>query len=188
MIMLNNYDDKSTSLTQTQSATIQESLRTSSSDEFNSYQDPFQTEEQLARDKTITEILNAYYNSYKKKQKVKSNCQCIIVIICFVFALASIICLMTLCLSFAKYPARFNDLNSVVALVGSLISFSGLVFGLITVITKFAFPENDEVYITEIVKAIQENDYKTVVESHHVTVAGSQNSLSTVNLTETASL
>lgn len=95
---------------------------------------------------------------------------------------------MTLCLSFAKYPARFNDLNSVVALVGSLISFSGLVFGLITVITKFAFPENDEVYITEIVKAIQENDYKTVVESHHVTVAGSQNSLSTVNLTEPESL
>lgn len=69
MIMLNNYDDKSTSLTQTQSATIQESLRTSSSDEFNSYQDPFQTEEQLARDKTITEILNAYYNSYKKSRK-----------------------------------------------------------------------------------------------------------------------
>ena len=35
-----------------------------------------------------------------------------------------------------------------------------------TIITRFAFPENDEQYITDIVKAIQDNDYKTVVESH----------------------
>lgn len=61
---------------------------------------------------------------------------------------------------------ELSDLNAIVGFVTAFVSFAGLVFGLMTIITRFAFPENDEQYITDIVKAIQDNDYKTVVESH----------------------
>lgn len=38
------------------------------------------------------------------------------------------------------------------------VTFAGLLLGSFNMIVKYAFPEDDEKYITEIVKAIQSND------------------------------
>lgn len=97
---------------------------------------------------------------------MKSFCQKSIWGVCAVFIVGSIVSLVFLTYRISFFSNEFSDLNSVIGFVTAFVGFAGLVFGMATIITKFAFPENDEQYITDIVKAIQENDYKTVVESH----------------------
>ena len=45
------------------------------------------------------------------------------------------------------------------------VSFISLIIGLLTIITKYFFPENDEQYITAIVEAIQKNDLENKREN-----------------------
>lgn len=141
-------------------------IRVSADDSFSSYQDPYQTEEQLKRDSTITKLLTEYYEAYVRKGKMRMYLQQGIWGLCAVFVMGSIIALLYLTQKVVFHSDELSDLNAIVGFVTAFVSFAGLVFGLMTIITRFAFPENDEQYITDIVKAIQDNDYKTVVESH----------------------
>lgn len=141
-------------------------IRVSADDSFSSYQDPYQTEEQLKRDSTITKLLTEYYEAYVRKGKMRMYLQQGIWGLCAVFVMGSIIALLFLTQKVVFHSDELSDLNVIVGFVTAFVSFAGLVFGLMTIITRFAFPENDEQYITDIVKAIQDNDYKTVVESH----------------------
>ena len=141
-------------------------IRVSADDSFSSYQDPYQTEEQLKRDSTITKLLTEYYEAYVRKGKMRMYLQQGIWGLCAVFVMGSIIALLFLTQKVVFHSDELSDLNAIVGFVTAFVSFAGLVFGLMTIITRFAFPENDEQYITDIVKAIQDNDYKTVVESH----------------------
>ena len=141
-------------------------IRVSADDSFSSYQDPYQTEEQLKRDSTITKHLTEYYEAYVRKGKMRMYLQQGIWGLCAVFVMGSIIALLFLTQKVVFHSDELSDLNAIVGFVTAFVSFAGLVFGLMTIITRFAFPENDEQYITDIVKAIQDNDYKTVVESH----------------------
>ena len=45
------------------------------------------------------------------------------------------------------------------------MSFISLVIGLLTIITKYFFPESDEQYITKIVETIQQNDLENKKEN-----------------------
>lgn len=45
------------------------------------------------------------------------------------------------------------------------MSFISLVIGLLTIITKYFFSENDEQYITKIVETIQQNDLENKKEN-----------------------
>lgn len=60
-----------------------------------------------------------------------------------------------------------NELKvqSLVAFVTACISFISLIIGLLTIITKYFFPENDEQYITTIVESIQKNDLENKREN-----------------------
>ncbi|WP_297998267.1 hypothetical protein [uncultured Oscillibacter sp.] len=49
-------------------------------------------------------------------------------------------------------------MTEMVSFVTACVSFLGLVVSVLLIITKYFFPENDEQYITQIVKSIQEND------------------------------
>ena len=55
-------------------------------------------------------------------------------------------------------PIETNAVSGIVALITAYGSVLGVFMGVIQIITKYVFPENEEQYITEIVKAIQEND------------------------------
>lgn len=57
------------------------------------------------------------------------------------------------------------DIQDVVAFIAACISFISLIIGLLTIITKYFFPENDEQYITTIVESIQKNDLENKREN-----------------------
>ena len=50
------------------------------------------------------------------------------------------------------------SIEAVVSLITVCVSYLVLVFGVLTIITKYVFPEKEEEYITAIVKLIQRND------------------------------
>lgn len=57
------------------------------------------------------------------------------------------------------------DVEKVVAFITACISFISLIIGLLTIITKYFFPENDEQYITTIVESVQKNDLENKKEN-----------------------
>lgn len=62
---------------------------------------------------------------------------------------------------------RKSDLNvtDLAAFITACISFISLIIGLLTIITKYFFPENGEQYITQIVELIQKNDLENKREN-----------------------
>lgn len=127
-------------------------------DNFKPYVDHFQTKQQQERDKVITKILTEYASSYAKKGRVKEQCQKFMIFICGVFVVISVFGILGLTCRVVIAPESISDLSALAAFVTAFVGFASLVFGLITVITKYAFPEDDERYIADIVKAIQDND------------------------------
>lgn len=59
-----------------------------------------------------------------------------------------------------NYPnmADTDAINNMVALITVCISYLTLVISILKIITKYVFPQNEEEYITRIVKSIQDND------------------------------
>ncbi len=121
------------------------------------YQDPFATAQQKKRDAQITELLTKYVDSYKKKVRHSSICRYMILVPCLV-----IICLFSsvlLCFSVRIMKANSQvEISDMISFATTCISFITLIIGLLTIITKYFFPENDEQYIATIVKTIQKND------------------------------
>ena len=119
------------------------------------YQDPFLTAEQDKRDEQLTRLLTAYVVSYEKKVKGSKCYPRIIIAITFFLGYSAI------------QVANWQDelqISNLVAFVTACISFVSLIIGLLTIITKYFFPENDEQYITKIVEIIQNNDFKNKQE------------------------
>ncbi|MDE6260903.1 MAG: hypothetical protein K2M42_08620 [Oscillospiraceae bacterium] len=128
------------------------------------YQDPFVTLEQKKRDKQITELLSEYVKAYKKKVFHSSICRYIILVPCML-----IICLFAGILIYFSMQMVGStsqiEVPDIVSFVTACISFISLIIGLLTIITKYFFPENDEQYITAIVEAIQKNDLENKREN-----------------------
>lgn len=121
------------------------------------FRDPYTTAEQEARDKEITRLLKAYVKAYESKVRHSVWCRylilglCIAVIVFFSIGLGWFSWRMVS----AETGIEATDLASFIT---ACLSFLGLLIGVLMVITKYFFPENDEQYITQIVKSIQEND------------------------------
>ena len=49
-------------------------------------------------------------------------------------------------------------IGNVAKLISVCVTFLTLIVGIMTIITKYVFPENEEEYITRIVEIIQNND------------------------------
>lgn len=128
------------------------------------YKDPFVTLQQKKRDQKITELLTEYVNFYKKKVKHSTICRYLILAPCVLIILGFAVLLgyFALRIVHAAAPLEMGDL---VAFVTACISFISLIIGLLTIITKYFFPENDEQYITAIVEAIQKNDLENKREN-----------------------
>lgn len=127
------------------------------------YQDKYVTIEQSSRDKIVTEILIQYKNLYKKKVRQSSFCRYLIIIPCIII-IAKFFGILE---NFATCIIQQNDISvsAMVSFVSLCLSFISLIIGLLTIITKYFFPENDEKYITEIVNSIQANDLKNRIEN-----------------------
>ena len=91
-------------------------------------------------------------------------CRYIILIPCVVIILAFSGLLIFLSLKVLNVDSEL-DMQDVVAFITACISFISLIIGLLTIITKYFFPENDEQYITTIVESIQKNDLENKREN-----------------------
>lgn len=121
------------------------------------YTDPYATAEQKKRDSQVTELLTAYVTSYKKKVRHSTICRYVILIPCIaiVVVFAGILVYFSFRIMNTKSTVRISDLATFIT---ACISFISLIIGLLTIVTKYFFPENDEQYITQIVDSIQKND------------------------------
>ena len=129
-----------------------------------SYNDMFATDEQKKRDKTITGLLSDYALSYKKKVKHSTICRYVILVPCIliIVAFAIVFCCFAWRIFNIKTEIAINDLA---AFITACISFVSLIIGLLTIVTKYFFPENDEQYVTTIVESIQKNDLENKREN-----------------------
>lgn len=125
------------------------------------YKANYGTDEQVARDRHVTTLLAKYVSNYSHKIEINSEykeriftmCECIIVM----YAIIVPVIIIFACSSRKGVSITGAD---VVALISVCVSFLGLIIGLMQIITKYVFPEKEEEYITQIVRAIQENDLK----------------------------
>ncbi len=132
-------------------------LNIANNDDDLSYQDPYLTKEQKKRDRQITILLTEYVKSYQNKVKHSIWCRYLILIPCIVIIIvfAGLLGYLSWKLVNTSNELPLTDLT---AFITACISFITLIIGLLTIITKYFFPENDEQYITTIVESIQKND------------------------------
>lgn len=121
------------------------------------YQDPFATAQQKRRDAQITELLTECVKFYKRKVAHSSICRYMILVPCIL-----IICFFSGVLLYFSVRIMKADsqveMSDMISFATTCISFITLIIGLLTIITKYFFPENDEQHIATIVKTIQKND------------------------------
>lgn len=137
---------------------------TASNEKELSYQDPFVTSQQKKRDEKVTELLSEYVSFYEKKVKHSTVCRYLILVPCIIIILgfAGLLCYIAIRTLRTELAIQVTDL---VAFVTACVSFISLIIGLLTIITKYFFPENDEQYITTIVESIQKNDLENKREN-----------------------
>ncbi len=123
----------------------------------NAYKDNFTTEQQRSRDKKVTELLNQYVDGYVYKNKsnkwykgILFGCCCVILV---TFSVVFIVLICNI-----NFGTKDNSINELVELISICITFLTLIVGILKIITKYVFPENEEEYITRIVEIIQNND------------------------------
>lgn len=122
------------------------------------FNDDFITAEQKKRDEQITLLLQHYVDNYNEKRKSNSVYKKIILGICGLIIVTFSIAFMILL--FKVNQMSDLQVNNVVALITVSITYLSLIIGLLTIITKYVFPRNEEEYITRIVESIQRNDLK----------------------------
>ncbi len=123
------------------------------------FTDRYQTKEQIFRDEQISNLLKEYVDRFKRKSKETLNDRNLLkwVSIIGISLLTLTIIVLTI------YVVVKNDVSStesLAAIITALVTLCGSLFGIINYVAKRAFPTDDEKYITEIVKLIQENDLK----------------------------
>lgn len=133
-------------------------------DTVSAFNDKYTTKEQKHRDTEVTKLLAAYVKTYEKKTERNTlkqdilfyTCLAIIDVFAFVFITAIVVAFLRIT------SVSYTGLATIIT---ASVSFIALVIGLLTIITKYFFPENDEQYITKIVETIQQNDLENKKEN-----------------------
>lgn len=132
--------------------------------------DNFYPEEQKNRSHYISSILGHYERAYRNKATFQNRYRKILFWGC-----AAIILLFAAAILLILKKAADNivnlDLTGVVALITAMASLAGSILSLVHTITKYCFPENDEEYIVNIVRSIQENDLEKIKEANRAAEA-----------------
>ena len=135
------------------------------------YKDPFVTKEQKRRDEDITTLLDQYVSFYECKVKHSKICRYIILIPCVAIIAAFSVLLIVLSLKVLNIDSDLK-IQDLVAFITACISFISLIIGLLTIITKYFFPENDEQYILQrLLNLFSEMIWKTNVRTLDISMA-----------------
>lgn len=125
------------------------------------YQEKFATKEQKSRDEVITSILHNYHKNYNNKIKYNKKHKEGIIELCFtLIEITFLIFIASIVLMLFCENLR-NSIQGIASLLTVCVSLLGLIIGVFKIVTRYIFPEKEEEYITQIVSAIQENDYNT---------------------------
>ncbi len=125
--------------------------------DIRTYVDPYITQEQDKRDKSVTKLLNAYVESYESKRSIKKFFQVSLFILCIAMLLALSI-FFGIFISIILKGKEPELLRYIVELTSICITFVTLMISVLKIIAKYIFDEKDEEYITRIVEIIQNND------------------------------
>lgn len=119
------------------------------------YYDKYATKEQLERDQQITLLLQRYVEGYEYKVKSAKWYKRIITSLC-----CSIVLGFSIVLGIKLIGTDFSTTQAagLAEMIAVCITFLTSVIGILTIITKYVFPEKEEEYITRIVEIIQRND------------------------------
>lgn len=130
----------------------------------DAYIDGYMTKQQRLRDKEVTELLSLYVSGYKYKNKSNKWYKGILLGLCSLILLvfSGVFIFLVLKVDFANAE---SSVSSVIELISVCITFLTLIVGILTIITKYVFPENEEQYITKIVEIIQNNDLENKKEN-----------------------
>ena len=127
------------------------------------FKDKYTTEEQKQRDTEVTRLLAAYVKTYEKKTERNARKQDILFYSCLIIVIFTIIFVAAIIVAFLRITSV--SYTGLATIITASVSFIALVIGLLTIITKYFFPENDEQYITTIVETIQQNDLENKREN-----------------------
>ena len=134
------------------------------SDTISAFNDKLVTEEQKQRDTEVTRLLAAYVKTYENKIERNSHKQDILFYTCLaIIGIFTIVFVAAIIVAFLRITSV--SYTGLATIITASVSFIALVIGLLTIITKYFFPENDEQYITTIVETIQQNDLENKREN-----------------------
>lgn len=125
------------------------------------YQEKFATKEQKSRDEVITSILHNYHKNYNNKIKYNKKHKERIIELCFTLIEITFLIFITSIILVLFCENLRNSIQGIASLLTVCVSLLGLIIGVFKIVTRYIFPEKEEEYITQIVSAIQENDYNT---------------------------
>ena len=134
------------------------------------YIDEYTTSQQKKRDRQISRLLAEYVEAYRYKNRSNKWYKRILFGVCIL--IISVFSVVFIILLF-----RFGNANqsaskeAVIELISVCITFLSLIVGILTIITKYVFPEDEEEYITRIVEIIQKNDLENKKENIKVKAA-----------------
>lgn len=136
----------------------------------DAYRDTYMTEQQRKRDKKVTELLDQYVAEYKYKNKnnkwykniLFGTSMFLLVLFCGVFLGL---------ISRINFNAKDVSVEAMVQVISVCVTFLTLIVGILTIITKNVFPENEQEYITRIVEIIQNNDLENKKQNIKVHLA-----------------
>lgn len=128
------------------------------------YIDEYTTGQQKQRDEKISELLSEYVEAYKYKNRSNKWYKGILLGVCMGILITFSIIFVILLLKLSGAD-RKASIESAIELISVCITFLTLIVGVLTIITKYVFPENEEEYITRIVEIIQRNDLENKKEN-----------------------
>lgn len=146
--------------------------------------DKYDSECQKEHTYAITAILNSYKESYHNKTKFQERYRIILfwgcsgIIVIFMFAVLYVLRLSVMAANDFSVPGVITIVTGILSLIVSILE-------LVHIITKYCFPENDEEYIINIVKSIQEHDLEIIKETNRASEAKIKKSETGANITTT---
>lgn len=123
------------------------------------------TEQQRVRDAKITELLCVYVSAYNDKVEANKKYKSIILWFCIVVLSIFTLLFAGTIVVFLQNEIGNIRIEGVISLVSICITYLSLIVGVLTIVAKHIFPAKEEKNITEIVKAIQENDFQNKKEN-----------------------
>ena len=129
--------------------------------------DKYTTSQQKRRDIKITRLLSEYVEAYAYKNKSNRWYKNVLMLVCVGAIISFVVVFIMLIMNYGDIKQNGLE-TSVVELISICITFLTLIIGILTIITKYVFPKNEEEYITRIVEIIQKNDLEHKKENIRV--------------------